>query len=178
VLGDNLFEHNRGPRAYGLLLQAVDDTRIAGNRIAGNTVGIFAENSHGNQVRDNVITRNHVGLRVSDSSDANVFAGNAFTGNVHAIETSGANTANRWADEGRGNYWDGAARWDLDGDGVGDLAHRELDLFGPLRRELPAVGLLAGSPGERLLRFVHARIAVPGLPAIVDPAPLVLENRP
>jgi nitrous oxidase accessory protein len=178
VLDGNRFEHNRGPRAYGLLMQGVDDTRVAGNRIAGNTVGIFVENSHGNQVRDNVMSRNHVGLHVSDSSDGNVFAGNAFAGNVHAVETSGANTANRWADDGRGNYWDEAARWDLDGDGVGDLPHRALDLFGPLRRELPAVGLLAGSPGERLLRFVHARIALPGLAAIVDPAPLVRENRP
>ena len=62
---------------------------------------------------------------------------------------------------------------DLDGNGIADLPHRELDLFSGLRRELPAIGLLAGSPAERVLRFVHARVAVPGAHGIVDPAPLV-----
>ena len=31
---------------------------------------------------------------------------------------------------------------------------------------------------ERLLRFVHARIALPGLPGVTDPAPLVQPTRP
>ncbi|MEZ5319481.1 MAG: NosD domain-containing protein [Vicinamibacterales bacterium] len=176
TLRDNRFEANRGRRAYGLLLQSVDDTRVERNRIAGNTLGLYAENSHGNEVRDNRITDNHVGLRISDSSDGNVFAGNTFSGNVHAVETSGTNVANRWSDAGRGNYWDGAARLDLDGNGIGDLPHREVDLFGALRRGFPEIGLLAGSPGERLLRFVHARIGVPGLSGVVDPAPLVRED--
>jgi nitrous oxidase accessory protein len=42
-----------------------------------------------------------------------------------------------------------------------------------MRRHFPAIGLLAGSPGERLLRFVHARIALPGAAGIVDPSPIV-----
>jgi nitrous oxidase accessory protein len=50
--------------------------------------------------------------------------------------------------------------------------HREL-IVGRLRRELPAIGLLAGSSAERLLRFVHARLAIPGAGGIVDPSPLV-----
>jgi len=74
---------------------------------------------------------------------------------------------------GRGNQWDGASTLDLDRNGIADLPHRELDLFGGLRHELPAIGLLAGSPAERLLRFVHARLPIPGAAGIVDPAPLV-----
>jgi nitrous oxidase accessory protein len=173
TLRGNRFVSNRSHRAYGLLLQSVDDTRIVANEIAGNTLGLYVENGHANRVLDNRVAGNHVGVRVSDSSDANVFAGNRFTGNVHPVETSGDNQSNRWADGGRGNLWEGAVALDLDGNGIGDLPHRELDLFGELRRPFPAVGLLAGSPGERLLRFVHQRLALPGLAGIVDPAPIV-----
>ena len=173
TLAANRFVANRSHRAYGLLLQSVDDTTISDNEIAGNTLGLFMEGGHGNRVLRNRVAGNHIGIRVSDSSDENVFAGNRFAGNVHPVETSGVNGSNRWALDGRGNEWDDASRLDLDGDGIADLPHRELDLFGELRRPFPAIGLLAGSPGERLLRFVYARIAIPGIPGVVDPAPLV-----
>jgi len=169
----NRFVGNRSQRAYGLLLQSVDGTAITGNEIAGNTLGLFMEGGHGNRVLGNRVAGNHVGIRVSDSSDENVFAANRFDGNVHPVETSGANGSNRWALDGRGNEWDDESRLDLDGNGIADLPHRELDLFGELRRPFPAIGLLAGSPGERLLRFVYSRIAIPGIPGVVDPAPLV-----
>ena len=173
TLTRNRFVANRGVRAYGLVLQSVDDTEVSANEISGNTLGIFLENGHANRVLRNRIAGNHVGIRVSDSSDANVFAGNRFTGNIHPVETTGDNASNQWAAGGRGNHWDGASDLDLDGNGIADLPHRELDLFGGLRHELPAIGLLAGSPAERLLRFVHARLAIPGAAGIVDPAPLV-----
>ena len=173
TLSHNRFVANRSQRAYGLLLQTVEDTLIADNEIAGNTLGLFMESGHGNRVLGNRIASNHVGIRVSDSSDENVFSGNVFAGNIHPVETSGDNHSNRWALNGRGNEWEGEARLDLDGNGIADLPHRELDVFGDLRRPFPAIGLIAGSPGERLLRFVYARVALPGVPGIVDPAPIV-----
>ena len=173
TLKHNRFLANRSQRAYGLLLQTVEETLIAENEIAGNTLGLFMESGHVNRVLDNRIAANHVGIRISDSSDDNVFSGNRFLGNIHPVEISGDNRSNRWAVDGRGNEWDGESRLDLDGNGIADLPHRELDIFGDLRRPFPAVGLIAGSPGERLLRFVYARVVLPGLPGIVDPAPIV-----
>jgi nitrous oxidase accessory protein len=169
----NHFVANRSHRAYGLLLQTVEDTLISNNEISGNTLGLFMESGHGNRVLENRITSNHVGVRISDSSDDNVFAGNRFSGNIHPVETSGDNRSNRWSLAGRGNDWEGEARLDLDGNGIADLPHRELDVFGELRRPFPAIGLIAGSPGERLLRFVYGRVGLPGLPGIVDPSPIV-----
>ena len=122
---------------------------------------------------NNTVSNNYIGIHITNSSDGNTFAGNTFTGNLHPVEASGTNMRNQWAVDGRGNYWDGAVRLDLDGNGIGDVPHRELDLYGELRRPFPAVALLAGSPGERLLRFVHARLALPGLPGFADPAPLL-----
>ena len=60
---------------------------------------------------------------------------NRFDGNLHTVETTGGNLTSRWSVDGRGNYWDGAVAIDLDGNGVADLPHRELDLFGGLRRD-------------------------------------------
>jgi nitrous oxidase accessory protein len=177
VLRRNRFLANRSHRSYGVLLQTIDATTLQANLISGNTVGVFFESGHGNRVIDNTITGNHVGIHASDSSDGNAFAGNRFEGNLHTVETTGGNLTSTWTIDGRGNYWDGAVAIDVDRNGIADLPHRELDLFGPLRRELPAVGLLAGSPGERLLRFVHARIALPGLPGVTDTAPLTQATR-
>jgi nitrous oxidase accessory protein len=178
VLRRNRFLANRSHRSYGVLLQTVDGTTLDANEITGNTVGVFFESGHGNRLTGNLIARNHIGIHASDSSDGNEFTGNRFVGNLHTVETTGGNLTSRWARDGRGNYWDGAVTIDLNRDGVIDLPHRELDVFGALRRDLPAIGLLAGSPGERLLRFVHARLALPGLPGVVDPAPLVEANQP
>jgi len=160
------------------ILLRVDDSAQIGvrtleeNEISGNTIGVFFESGHGNRLTGNRIDRNHIGIHVSDSSDGNQFAGNRFVGNLHTVETTGGNLTSQCAVAGRGNYWDGAVPIDLDRNGIADLPHRELDLFGALRRELPAIGLFSGSPAERLLRFVHARLALPGLPGVVDPAPL------
>ena len=173
VLRRNAFLASRNHRAYGILLQTVDDTTLEENRIAGNTVGVFFESGHGNRLRNNVIANNHIGIHASDSSDGNTFAGNDFVDNLHTVETSGGNLTSVWAEDGRGNHWSGAVRLDMNRDGIADVPHRELDLFGQTRRDLPVIGLLVGSPGERLLRFVHARIALPGLPGVVDPSPLV-----
>jgi nitrous oxidase accessory protein len=178
VLRRNQFLANRSHRAYGILLQTVDGTTLEQNRITGNTIGLFFESGHGNRVLGNTIANNHIGIHASDSSDGNQFAGNDFIGNLHTVETTGGNLTSVWTVDGRGNHWSGAATFDLDRDGIADLPHRELDLFGQTRRNLPVVGLLAGSPGERLLRFVHARIALPGLPGVTDSAPLVRPSQP
>ena len=178
VLRRNRFLASQGHRSYGVLLQTVEGSTLQENQISGNTIGVFFESGHGNRLVDNQIDRNHIGIHVSDSSDGNQFAGNRFLGNLHTVETTGGNLTSQWAIDGRGNYWDGAVAIDLDRNGIADLPHRELDLFGMLRRDLPAIGLLAGSPAERLLRFVHARLALPGLAGVVDPAPLTNGSRP
>jgi nitrous oxidase accessory protein len=172
LLRGNRFVTNRSHRAYGLLLQSIDDTRIEDNTIAGNTVGLYLENGNNNTIRNNRIVGNYVGLRVTDSTADSRFFENSFSSNIHPLETNGANDANIWAVDGRGNYWDDAELLDLNKDGIADLAHREPDLFGAWRRTFPAIGLLSASPGERLLRWIHSRLALSGLSGVTDLHPL------
>jgi nitrous oxidase accessory protein len=178
VLVENEFVSNRSHRAYGLLLQSVNDTRVERNLVEGNTLGIYLEHGNNNRFIGNRILGNYVGLRMSDSSTGNVAAGNLLAGNLHPVETTGSNEDNAWAEAGRGNTWEGQLELDLDGDGVADLPHHEPDVFGLWRRTFPEIGLLSASPGERLVRFLHQRLNLPGIPTISDPSPVVRSALP
>src|SRR5690606_3023482 len=102
---------------------------------------------------------------------------NLLRANVHAVEASGFSQANRFAADGVGNYWDDALKLDLNRDGIADVPHHETDLFGRWRRSFPEIGLLSGSPGERAIRFMHARLHLPGVPGVKDERPLARLRR-
>ncbi|HEX5177050.1 MAG TPA: NosD domain-containing protein, partial [Chthoniobacteraceae bacterium] len=156
----NQFANNRGFRAYGLIFQSMDDCRLEANAIAHNAVGISFNQCNRNQVVGNHITANYIGLRFGSNSDENGFALNQFRRNLHPVEIAGENGSNHWSVAGVGNYWEGAAPLDLDGDHVNDLPHRELDLLGVLRRDFPTISLLSESPALKLLRLAHERAAL------------------
>jgi nitrous oxidase accessory protein len=172
VLRRNRFVGNHSQRAYGVLLQSIDDTVIENNVIAGNTLGLFIEAGNRDTIRGNRITANYVGIRVGGSTSDSLFFDNVFAGNIHPVETDGGMGSNLWAVAGHGNYWDDALKLDLNHDGIADVPHFEPDLFGESRRTFPAIGLLSASPGERLLRWIESRLALPGLPGVKDPKPL------
>jgi nitrous oxidase accessory protein len=172
VIRGNRFNANRGFRAYGMLLNSVDATRIEENFLTNNTVGIYIENNNNNVISGNHIENNYIGVRMTASSNDNVFTRNRFAGNMHSAELAGQNESNHWSLDGVGNYWGDSAPVDLDGDSIGDLPHREVDLLGPLRRDLPMVGLLSGGPGLELLQFARRHGILPDVDAIEDPSPL------
>ncbi|MGZ0656438.1 NosD domain-containing protein [Coraliomargarita sp. W4R72] len=172
MVENNDFSGNRGSRAYGMLLQSVDDSTIQNNLFADNTIGLYAENCQHNAFVGNRIMGNYIGLRMGGSSADNRVAQNQFGRNLHPAEFAGKADANQWHDSQYGNLWQLSQSPDLDGDGVGELAHREADFLGDMRRSFPLVGLLSGSPGLELLRFAQSRAKLPKLPTIEDPHPL------
>lgn len=168
----NDFSGNRGSRAYGMLLQSVDDSIIEKNYFSENTIGLYAENSQRNRFSGNRIEGNYIGLRMGGSSADNYVVQNQFARNLHSAEFAGEADRNQWNDPQFGNRWQLAQSPDLDGDGVGEITHREADFLGDLRRSFPLAGLLSGSPGLELLRYAQSRAKLPGLPAIEDHYPL------
>jgi len=173
VVRGNRFVNNRGYRAYGLIFQSSDRSRLEQNEISENAVGLSFTQCNQNEIVGNRVTRNYIGLRFSSNSDANRFTENVFAGNLHPIETGASDVSgNQWAVNGIGNLWDTGLELDLDRDGIIDVPHRELDLFGILRRDFPAIAFLSESPAVKLLRFAHERTVIPGMSSIEDPAPL------
>ncbi len=170
---NNHFVNNRGLRAYGLIFQSTDNSLLEQNEITQNAVGLSFNQCNGNRIVGNRVTQNYIGLKFGSNSDDNRFTENVFARNLHPVETGGATgSGDKWAVNGVGNRWDGVTEFDLDHDGVNDLPHRELDLFGILRRDFPAVAFLSDSPAVKLLRFAQERAALPGLSSIDDPSPL------
>jgi nitrous oxidase accessory protein len=173
VIRSNRFVNNRGHRAYGLIFQSSDRSRLEQNEISENAVGLSFNQCNANTVLGNRITHNYIGLRVGSNSDDNQFTENILAKNLHPVETGGSDVSGtRWTVNGVGNFWDGATELDLNGDGINDLPHRELDLFGVLRRDFPTIAFLSDSPALRLLRFAHERAALPGANVIEDRASL------
>jgi nitrous oxidase accessory protein len=173
VIRGNRFVNNRGHRAYGLIFQSSDRSRLEQNEISENAVGLSFNQCNANTVAGNRVTHNYIGLRVGSNSDDNQFTENVFAKNLHPVETGGSDVSGtRWSVNGVGNFWDDATELDLDGNGINDLPHRELDLFGVLRRDFPTIALLSDSPALKLLRFAHERAALPGANVIEDRASL------
>lgn len=168
----NTFSTSAGHRSYGLALTAVDSTRFEGNTITANSVGVHMQLCNNNQFLGNDISRGYIGVRITTSCNGNSFSRNTFAGNLHPVEIDGNTGENMWAVDGVGNRWEGGAEIDLNGDGIGDLPHREADLFGNLRSSFPLVGLLSGSPVIGMIRFAQQHVSLPKIPAVVDPAPL------
>jgi nitrous oxidase accessory protein len=173
TIRNNRFVNNRGLRAYGLIFQSTDNSTLEQNQITQNAVGLSFNQCNANRVAGNRVAQNYIGLKFGSNSDENRFTENVFARNLHPVETGVAEgTGNKWAVSGVGNQWDGATEFDLDHDGVNDLPHRELDLFGVLRRDFAPVAFLSDSPAVKLLRFAQQRAVLPGLSSIEDPSPL------
>src|SRR5262249_14606782 len=170
VVRGNRFVSNRGYRAYGLIFQSSDSSRLEQNEISENAVGLSFNQCNQNEVIGNRVTRNYIGLRFGSNSDGNRFTENIFTGNLHPIETGASDVSGSlWAVHGVGNLWDTELDLDLDRDGIIDFPHRELDLFGILRRDFPAIAFLSESPALKLLRFANEREVIPGMGSIDNP---------
>ncbi len=176
VSGNILHDHV-GFRAYGLLLQNVDVSTIRENEIRGNRVAMRLQNSSANHFQGNRIFGNLAGTTINSSSRDNSFTRNEFGLNMRQIELTGPAPPNEWSVDGVGNYWQSALPMDLTGDGISEWPHHEVDLMGRRREQFPAVQLLTGSLGLRVLEWALARAPTPGTPHITDPDPLVRPDR-
>lgn len=169
----NVFRDNRSQRGYGLLLQTMDDSRFANNRMIRNGTGIYLENSTGNAFEENVVSANYRGIRFTGSSMDNQFGRNLIRGNLNTAAVAGMSTTNEWQVDGTGNYWGPRGLLDLDGDGLSELPYRTVDLLGERRETFPYVDLLAASPGLELIAEALRRVPALEVPAITDERPLL-----
>jgi nitrous oxidase accessory protein len=142
----NRFEESWGSAAYGLLLKEMSDSRVIGNRFAGNTTGLVAEGADRLEARDNDFVGDGWAIRLSASTSDARFSGNNFIGNTFDIATNSRQTFSTFT----GNYWDQYRGYDLDRDGHGDVPHRPVRLF--------ALIVEHNEPSLILLRSLFVRV--------------------
>ncbi|WP_297912009.1 nitrous oxide reductase family maturation protein NosD [Thiomonas sp.] len=177
--------------SYGFLLNYVTYSRFTGNRIADvvdrddadsgigagmEGKGIFVYNSEFNRFQANDIADSTIGIHITAGSDHNEVFGNAFVGNRTQVKYDEF-TALEWSHGERGNYWSNYLGWDMNGDGIGDVAYRPNSGVDVLLWKYPGARLLMSSPATLLLRYVQRAFPVFTPPGITDHFPLMREPR-
>ncbi len=182
TLRDNRLTNNRGASGYGIGLKDCDDITVTGNALLANRVGMYIDNSPSSigstgLFKSNMVAFNEIGLLATPNTHDNVFTRNSFVENEEPAATHGRGRldSNVFAKDGAGNYWSDYAGFDLDHDGIGDLAYEPRSLFGAMLAREPNLRLFVHSPAQRAIEFT-AR-ALPELrpePTLTDPSPLAL----
>lgn len=130
----NLFVRNWGGATYGLLLKDINDSDISENMFEGNSSGLYLEDASRNSVRGNTFRDNGWAVRLLANAQDNTFADNTFSGNSFDVATNSRSSTSTF----RGNYWDRYRGYDFNGDGVGDVPHHPVRLFGLVVEQSPA----------------------------------------
>ncbi len=138
---NNAFLHNWGGASYGLLLKEISDGEISRNLFNRNTIGILAEGANRLQISRNQFTRNGTAIDIKGNCLDNRVVANNFLANTFEVVTNSKYNTNFFS----ANYWSGYQGYDLDRDGVGDVAYRPVNLFAKITREIPAATLLLHS---------------------------------
>lgn len=149
VIGNTFAKQSDNVNSQGILLYDAHETTVADNRLDGNRVGLYVEQSTGNRLENNRITYNFIGIQLLEASD-NQITGNQFLGNVADAEARGsANNAFT------GNYWDNFRGIDTDGDGISDISYAINPFFQGVIQKRPAFQLFFQSPGMAFLESLY-----------------------
>lgn len=163
----NVFEHNWGDAAYGILLKEISDSQIDHNTFRMNTIGIHLEGTNRIQVEQNQFIENGWALRVQASCSDNVFKRNNFRKNTFDVATNGTMVLNTFIN----NYWDKYEGYDLNRDQLGDVPYHPVSLYAMIVEQMPYGVMLLRSSIVTLLD--RAEKAIPSLTpdALIDPRP-------
>ena len=165
----NHFEQNWGPSAYGILLKDITDSYIQQNTFYKNTVGIHMEGSSRIEIQKNTFDGNGWALKVQASCDDNVFHHNNFTGNSFDAGTNGTMVLNKFYN----NYWDKYEGYDINKDGIGDIAYHPVSMYSMIVEQNPHALMLMRSFTVSLID--KAEKAIPSLTPenLMDEKPLM-----
>ena len=179
VIRNNVLAENHGPSGYGVGLKDMDRVALVGNRIIGNRVGIYFDNTpyahdEYGYTSGNLIAYNRTGVLLQPSVKRNVFHENAFIDNGEQVGLTGTGSfnGNAWSLDGVGNYWSDFAGYDANGDGIGDVAYKVDDLYNTLTDSHPDLEFFQDTPAARAMSLSA------DLFPILRPDPLVEDPHP
>jgi nitrous oxidase accessory protein len=169
TLRGNEFRRAWGSSAYGLLLKEIKDGVVEGNLFEGNSIGLMLESADRLAFSDNTFRENGWAIKLMASATDNSFSRNRFLGNTFDVATNSRTTFSRFA----GNYWDRYEGYDLDRDGVGDVAHRPVSLFSVLAERHESALYLYRSVLVDVLDAAERLLPVLTPTDLEDPRPLI-----
>lgn len=181
TLKRNLFADAQGAAGIGLGLKESGNVTAISNTFIHNTTGIFLDSSplqldEHNVFEDNVLRLSDSAITFQSSGARNRFTANSFKDNQTQVRVEGGGDAMEVAWDG--NHFDDYRGYDLNDDGVGDVAYELRDLGDDLVSRHPELALFRGSPTLGLVTAAGELIPLFAPKTLLkDPAPRV-QSRP
>lgn len=148
---ENKFIDNWSSIAYGILLKDIYDSNIEKNEFKKNTMAIYAEGCNRNNFKNNTFTENGWALKILGNCDDNTVIENNFISNTFEVVTNSSRNNNVFSN----NYWGNYNGYDLNKDGIGDVAHTPITLFSYMLEQIPPSIVLLRSLFIDLLNLVE-----------------------
>ncbi len=167
---------SEGDRDEGILLNYANRSTIEENAVVGAEKCVFIYNANFNKFRRNRFEGCEIGVHFTAGSEQNVISENAFIDNRNQVKYVGTRALD-WSDKRRGNYWSDNPAFDLDKDGIADVAYRPNDLVDRVVWLNPAAKLLLNSPAVSTLRWAQAQFPALHPGGVIDSAPLMTPPR-
>ncbi len=163
---------SEGDRDEGILLNYANHSKVEENAVRGGEKCVFIYNANFNEFRRNWFEGCEIGVHFTAGSEHNVITENAFINNRNQVKYVGTRALD-WSFHGRGNYWSDNPAFDLNTDGIADIAYRPNDLVDRVVWINPAAKLLLNSPAVEALRWAQAQFPALHPGGVIDSAPLM-----
>ena len=157
---------------HGLFFRDVLYSRILKNKSLYNTDGVLLGNSYFNDIINNDIIKNNIGIKVYSGSDENLVYDNNFISNRWQAQLLD-NKKVIWNSKKIGNFWSHYIGWDLNMDNVGDKSFYVTSISDWLIFSYPILRVMFNSPALSLLRKIENQFPAFRKYSIVDNYPLM-----
>lgn len=168
----NVALRNDGTSGHGLLLKGIEESTIAGNELVANRNGVYVYNAQQNEILENLVMKNTVGVFYTAGSAGQAVIDNTFVANGKQVLTT-TTQLERWNDSERGNYWADARVADVTGDGISDLRHRPAGIVEQLVLNQPQAAVFTESPAFDAIRLAESSFPIVETPGVVDQHPRI-----
>lgn len=149
VLTDNILAGSFGASGIALGVKESGNLTVMHNSMVRNTIGIYLDTSPLNVNDYNLIVSNSIhlgGVAVAfhGRTERNTFVHNSFTDNLAMVEVEGGGDAMNatWITNEYSDY----AGYDLDSDGIGDVAYEQSRLSSHLLGQHPSLAFFRSTP--------------------------------
>ena len=163
LIEGNVLAGARGPAGIGLGFKDSDNVTVRNNWLVGNTAGMYIDQTPRSpdeplRIAGNVIALNNIGLRMHAQPHGVIVTGNDLHENADTAQVDGGGDAT--TAEWSGNYWSDYAGFDLNHDGVGDVAWQIKRLSTELTDARPTLKFLYGTAALATLDAVARAVPV------------------
>ena len=159
-------------REHGLMLNAVNQSEISGNRINGANKCVFLYNANQNGFHHNHFSNCTIGVHSTAGSTDSRIHDNAYIGNQTQVMYVGTRLI-EWSLDGHGNYWSDNSAFDLNGDGIADMPYRPNNILDQVLWRAPNAKILINSPAAQLLKYAQQQFPAIHPGGVVDSYPLM-----